>query len=76
MPTIKSGFFVDVDANGKLDLGKGKNRTLGLIMEAAGLNDGKSRPADLFGSTLTVKVKTETDGQNTNTRVQNWASAP
>lgn len=76
LPTIKSGIFVDVNAAGKLDTSKGKNRTLGLMLEAAGLNAEKMRPADLFGSTLTVRVKTETDGQNTNTRVQNWASAP
>jgi len=76
LPPVKSGIMVDTDANGKLDLSRGKNRTLGLIMEAAGLNDGKSRPADLFGCTVSVKVKTTTDDKgNTNTNVYNWASA-
>lgn len=76
MPTIKSGIFVDVTADGKLDLSKGKNRQLGLILEAAGLNDGKSRPADLFGATVLIKYKTtEDDKGNKNTQVTNWASA-
>jgi len=76
MPQVKSGIIVDVNAAGKLDTGVGKNRQLGLILEAAGLNTDKPRQADLFGSTVFIKYKTETDeAGNTNTNVIKWAPA-
>lgn len=36
--SVRQSFFLDVDANGKLDIGKGKNVSLGRLREALGLN--------------------------------------
>lgn len=47
---VRQSIFIDITANGGLDLGKGKNITLGKLREALGLNKPGFRLNDLRGA--------------------------
>ena len=49
--------FLDMDENGDLELGKGKNVDLGRLREALGQNTGGNwSPSQLVGSSATIHV--------------------
>lgn len=60
-PTARQRVFLDVNADGALLTGKGKNIQLGRLREALGQNKPGQRwsPAMLNGSFATVRVRTE-----------------
>lgn len=58
--TVRGGIKLDIDDTGKsLAFGKGKNVSLGKVMEAAGLNDGDSDINSLLNQPILVRVKHE-----------------
>lgn len=64
-PTVRQSVFLDLTPQGKLDMSKGKNISLGKLREALGLNDA-SRAfsfADLPGRAAIVAVE-HTPGKN------------
>jgi len=56
-PQVRQSIFLDITADGGLDLGKGKNISLGRLREAVNQNSGGAwSPSMLIGSVATVKV--------------------
>lgn len=47
---IRQGISLDIDEEGNLDMGKGKNVALGKLREALGLNSGPFNPRQLTGA--------------------------
>lgn len=61
-PTVRVGIFLDIDDNGLLDLGKGKNVQLGRLRAAIGQNDGSAwSPAGMVGETCLGQVTQRPD---------------
>lgn len=63
-PTIREGFFLDLDGKGGLDMGPGKNVRLNRLREALGQNTAGWRPAALNGGLLQVVVGLRPDPQS------------
>lgn len=64
--TVRQGVMLDLQENGGLDMGKGKNVTLGRLREAVGLNT-PGQPfafSMLVGRPAKVVVKQRIDGEN------------
>jgi hypothetical protein len=56
-PTVRQTIFLDVDDNGMLDLGKGKNVQLGRLRAALGQNDGGAwSPSMLEGQAALITI--------------------
>lgn len=67
--TCRQSVFLDVTGEGSIDLGKGKNRQLGLLREAVGQNDPSRpwAPSMLIGNPAKVVVEhspNENDPEN------------
>ena len=65
-PTVRQSIFLDITESGGLDIGKGKNVSLGKLREALGQNQsGKPwQPGMLIGGVAKIKVShREYDGQ-------------
>lgn len=73
--TIKQGIMLDVQENGSLDWGKGKNVTLGRLREAVGLNTPGQpfNPRMLGGQVAKISVKHRVDGENIYSEVKGVA---
>jgi hypothetical protein len=57
-PKVRQTAFLDLTASGGLDMGKGKNITLGRVREAIGQNNpGPWSPTQLEGNVAIVKVE-------------------
>lgn len=58
-PTVMASFWLDLTDGGQLDVGKGRNITLGQLRDAVGLNVAGQpfRWRDLAGKTLRYRVK-------------------
>jgi len=54
--SIRHQVFLDIDENGRLATGKGKNINLGRLREALGCNSGRFVLGDLFGRTCKATV--------------------
>lgn len=64
--TVKQGVMLDMSDSGGLDMGKGKNVSLGKLREAVGLNEpGRAFAfSQLLGQMAKVKVDHRIDGEN------------
>ena len=70
-PTVRVGIFLDIDDNGMLDLGKGKNVQLGRLRAALGQNDGGAwSPAGMVGETCLGHV-TQRPDKNDSEKIYN-----
>lgn len=73
--TVKQGIMLDLTDAGGLDMGKGRNISLGRLREATGLNN----PGQPFSVTMVtgravkVKVKHRVDGENIYAEVEGVA---
>lgn len=66
-PQVRQSIFLDIDANGRLDVSKGKNLQLGRLREALGLNTPgiPFKFADISGKVARVLVKHRLDAEGT-----------
>lgn len=53
---LSQGIMLDLDSNGKLDEGKGRNIRLGKLRQALGINDGPVKWRDFIGKPATIQV--------------------
>lgn len=66
-PTCKQTIWLDLDANGKLEIGTNKNVGLGKLRDALGQNDGRPwSPSMLQGQPAMVHVEPDKTGQYSN----------
>lgn len=54
---VRQSLFLDLNAGGTIDSGKGRNVQLGLLLQALGLNGQPWSPKGLEGRVARVKVK-------------------
>lgn len=65
MPALYWKEFLDLDANGNLDVSPGKNVKLGKLRQAAGQNSDEAwSPMDLKGATLGARARHEMNKDN------------
>ena len=66
-PQVRQSIFLDIDANGRLDVSKGRNLQLGRLREALGLNTPgiPFKFADISGKVARVLVKHRLDAEGT-----------
>jgi hypothetical protein len=72
---VRGGCMLDLTENGTLDMGKGKNVSLGRLREATGLNSGKFGFPMLEGQMILAKISTRVDGDRTFDEVKAVARA-
>ncbi len=58
------GIMLDVDDNGMIQRGKGKNVMLGKFLEAAKCNQPGKRPSDAVGNWILIQIVHEPDRQD------------
>ena len=70
--TVRQGIMLDTDGTGKLDMGTGRNVSLGRLREAVGKNDPKTpfSFAQLPGMAAKITVSHRIDGDNTYAEVK------
>lgn len=62
--TVRQSIFLDVDAAGNFETGKGKNAGLGRLREALGVNQPGNPFKNLEGRMALIKVKQRSDETN------------
>lgn len=64
---LRYGFLLDLDQSGAVATGQNRNRKLGRLLEAVGLNGKEWRWADLRGRPITVRVRHAQDREDPET---------
>lgn len=69
---VEQGIMLDLTDSGGLDMGKGKNVTLGKLREATGLNQPGApfSPMMLVGRSAKIRVEHDVQGENIYARVK------